>query len=184
MGARARIVDSFDDQWTAEPGPLDTPCHVWLRSKHPAGYGQFSANGRHAIKAHRFAWERASGPIPAGLNVLHRCDNRACVNPDHLYLGTQKDNGRDMAVRGRAGARTMPQKILRGEGIGTSKLSADDVRQIRELWASRSLDQGAIARRFNIRQAHVSRIVLGQSWGHVGGPISVSSKGVRLGVCA
>jgi hypothetical protein len=73
-----------------------TGCHVWTGSKYGRGYGNLQ------IATHRLAWELANGPIPEGLSILHRCDNPACCNPDHLFLGTQADNMADKVRKGRA----------------------------------------------------------------------------------
>ena len=79
----------------------ETGCWTWLGAKTALKYGQIELDGR-SIYAHRVSWELANGPIPSGLQVLHRCDNPPCVRPDHLFLGTQRDNITDMANKGRA----------------------------------------------------------------------------------
>lgn len=76
-------------------------CHVWAAYVGANGYGMFSVAGK-PLSAHRFAYEQVNGPIPDGLWVLHRCDNRPCVRADHLFLGTNTDNVRDMYTKGRA----------------------------------------------------------------------------------
>lgn len=75
-------------------------CWLWTGAKSPSGYGQFAVN-RQPTRVHRYSWELANGPIPAGLSVLHRCDVRNCLKPEHLWLGTAADNQRDMTEKGR-----------------------------------------------------------------------------------
>jgi hypothetical protein len=90
-----------DDFW-ARTEQQQSGCLAWTGPYNLEGYGSVWMGARgHA--AHRVAWTFARGPIPAGVWVLHRCDNRRCVNPDHLYLGTRADNGIDLAARWAAG---------------------------------------------------------------------------------
>ena len=77
-------------------------CWLWTAQRTTGGYGVFRIrNPRAQTTAHRVAWEMAHGPIPDGLNVCHHCDTPSCVRPDHLFLGTQRENLRDMTVKGR-----------------------------------------------------------------------------------
>lgn len=90
-------LELFEQKFTPEP---NTGCWLWLGGTQAAGYGFFKHAGD--TTAHRSSWILYRGPIPEGLHVLHKCDVRQCVNPDHLFLGTQVDNMKDMAAKGRA----------------------------------------------------------------------------------
>lgn len=152
-------------------------CWVWTGSKNEHGYGTLTTGGRHR-KAHRFVMELASGePIPPGLRVLHACDNPPCVRPDHLRLGTQRENLREAKQRGRLSpppihcgdahhARRTPGVLARGEAVGTSKLSAAEVREIRSE-AARGEAGVSLAKRFGVTAANVSLIVRRKAWRHV-----------------
>lgn len=96
----------FDGQVQKSDG-----CWLWTGHVNTWGYGNIRVNGRWAL-THRLAWERANGPIPEGLSILHRCDDPRCVRPDHLYAGTQRENVRDQVERGRK--RGMPNQPGRG----------------------------------------------------------------------
>ena len=129
-----------------------------------AGYGVFSVN-RKSVRAHRYAWEAAVGPIPEGLKVLHKCDNPACVNVAHLFLGTTKDNHDDSVRKGRQredfhGSRLIPK----GETNGNAKLTAEIVREIRSKYVPGKYGKVRLAREFGIDPSHALRIVSGVSW--------------------
>ena len=127
-------------------------CWLWTGSVNYAGYGQLRSEWR----AHRYSWELHNGAVPSGMLVCHRCDNRRCVNPAHLFLGTHKQNMADMTTKSRQAA---------GVRHGSSKLSAADADLIR--LASDTLPgvtQREIAKAFGVRQSTVWRIVRGNLW--------------------
>lgn len=136
-------------------------CWEWTGGLDTNGYGQFYASGR-PVGTHRVAFLLARGPIPADLWVLHHCDNRKCVNPDHLFLGTHADNMADMTAKGRRA----PLRPYKGEANGRAKLTADSVRAIRcRLGEGRQ--QRAIAREFGISDTVVWQIAHGLKWQHI-----------------
>lgn len=119
-------------------------CWRWTAQVAKDGYGVFSPNdGRSPQRAHRMAWTLTNGPIPDGLQVLHRCDNRVCVNPAHLFLGTHQDNMDDMKAKGRGGA---PRKLT-DEQVGEIRRShAAGEKSIRRLASEYGVVYNAIWR--------------------------------------
>lgn len=132
-------------------------CWLWRAALNYQGYGNIGFGNRTWL-SHRLSWVLHHGIIPDGIKVLHRCDTPACVNPGHLFLGTQADNMRDMIAKGR-GQYVVPRDN-RGARNPMAKLSDDDVREIRELAAQ--LPQRRIAERFGIHPSHVSKLVSGE----------------------
>jgi hypothetical protein len=133
-------------------------CILWTRRLNSYGYGEFTRNHKR-VAAHRDAWEKAFGPIPKGMHVLHRCDNRACINATHMFLGTNLDNIADRVRKNRSAR-------LLGENNRSSKLTSDQVRLIRTL-ASAGVSQRKIAAQFGINQTMVSLIHLRKKWRHL-----------------
>lgn len=133
-----------------------------MRSKDRAGYGWLGINhvGHYA---HRVAYMLARGPILEGLFVLHSCDNPACVNPDHLRVGTQVENMRDRVQRNRVPDKT-PGAL--GEKNMQAKLTSQQVKSIRTLLAMQE-KKAAIARRFSVAPSTVSRISSNHKWRHL-----------------
>lgn len=122
------------------------------------GYASFSIKHK-PYRAHRVAYELYKGPIPQGYFVCHSCDNRLCVNPDHLFLGTAKDNTRDMINKGRA--------RLTGHENGNSKLTKGDVIKIRSLVLDQGLTRTKVSEMFSLSNTHVGSLVSRKSWAHI-----------------
>lgn len=139
-------------------------CWNWTgRNRTPKGYGSMRWN-RVQILVHRISWELANGPIPDGMCVLHRCDNPACVRPDHLFLGTRMDNNVDMSNKGRR-----RYGVLTGESNGSSKLSCEQVDFIRASHKPHDKQFGTtpLARQFGVSVSQIQVIVHGRAWKHV-----------------
>lgn len=121
------------------------------------GYGQFGLSRPRRLElTHRYSWELANGPA-GEMCVLHKCDNRRCVNPAHLFLGTRTDNMADKVRKGRQS---------RGENAGTV-LTAETVRQIRE-WRARGISRYRIAKMLALSQGTIAAVIQGRTWKHVG----------------
>ena len=137
---------------------LWTGAYFW-DSKRGNRYGKIYVKGK-LCRAHRISWELYEGTIPDGLYVLHKCDNHACVNPAHLYLGTQAQNVLDTRDRGRMNH----ANACRGEKRPNAKLTVEQAFEVRALASSRAMPQTKIAAMFGISQSVVGRIARGKAW--------------------
>lgn len=155
---RAHLRMTADDFWErTEPEP-NSGCLLWLGAPTHRGYGQIQAvdlTGYKNRPAHRIAWALTFGD-PGDIQVLHRCDNRKCVNPAHLFLGTQADNVHDCIAKGR-----FPR--VAGERNGQSKVTSEQVESIRRA-AATGMPQRQIARLYGLSQQGVSHIVRRETW--------------------
>jgi hypothetical protein len=124
-------------------------CWLWTGDTNRSGYGRLEIN-RKKIQTHRLAWELANGMIPAGMLICHRCDNRLCVKPDHLFLGTIADNNRDMTQK----------KRLKVPGRGRRRLDRSEVYRVRSAQTEGAV---AVAERFGITAQAVRRIWSGRT---------------------
>lgn len=133
-------------------------CWVWTGHTCKGGYGHLGI-GKKQVLTHRFSWVLHNGSIPAGDNVLHRCDNPPCCNPNHLWLGSSLDNNQDRAAKGR-------NREQGGERNSHSVLNQHDVKLIRELREAGAL-QREIAARFGVHRVTISDILSGRTWAGV-----------------
>jgi hypothetical protein len=143
------------DHHTDRSGGPDA-CWPWTGTRHFKGYGKIKWRNR-LQSAHRLVWIKANGPIqPDKPHILHKCDVPSCVNPDHLWAGTNADNVADRDAKGRLGDR-------KGSANGRAKLTEADVRAIRKAAGT----QCEIAARFSIGRTAVSDIRSGKTWVHL-----------------
>jgi hypothetical protein len=137
-------------------------CWIWRGGLNSMGYGQFHiGNGKMAL-CHRLSWVVHRGPIDGDLCILHKCDNPKCVNPDHLFIGTMKDNMQDKANKKRN------LKNI-GEYSCQHKLTDCEATEIRKLYkrATRNFNIQSLAKKYNIGQTTVWEILNGRAWKHL-----------------
>jgi predicted XRE-type DNA-binding protein len=142
------LRERFEEKYLVAPNG----CWEWTATRNHSGYGQIRTRSK-PRHAHRVSWEIYRGPIGDGLHVLHRCDNRRCVNPDHLFLGTHVENMRDMNSKGRGAIH---------ERHGSAKLTEAVVAEIRSLKGA--MLQREIAAQFGISKSQVGNILRGEQW--------------------
>jgi hypothetical protein len=181
--ARKRpLADRFWEKVNKSVGPR--ACWNWTGTVNPkTGYGEISGGERGSGReiASRLSWQLHYGPIPDGLCVLHHCDNRLCVNPVHLFLGTRADNVHDMIQKGRNadhvrpgyhpkgdrnGARVHPERMSRGERHHSAKLTEARVRAIRAAYAG-GVCQAILSREYGVTPTCVYNIVHRKTWRHI-----------------
>jgi HNH endonuclease len=153
------ILSRFQAKYVVD----DSGCWLWTGALNDHGYGWMSTTRKDGPdRAHRIAWRLFKGPIPEGLYVLHRCDTPRCVNPNHLFLGTQTDNNADKEAKGRG---TKPPLHL-GEKHPRAKFTEAEIKEIRRRKAvgETFAKLGAV---YSVSWMTIFRIVHRQTWAHV-----------------
>ena len=144
------LKERFELYVSPEP---NSGCWLWTGFGVKYGYGCFAINSQ-PVRAHRLAHQLYKGPIPRGLHVLHKCDIRACVNPDHLFLGTNADNVADKVKKGRQ---------ARDRSMGKVKFAPETILAIR----ADSGSQWELSRKYGVSRSQIARIRKGQAWRHL-----------------
>ena len=150
-------MKEIHERFTEKVDKTENGCWDWKGSTDRGGYGQIrrKVNGKWTMyKAHRYAYEHFVGPIGEGLSVCHRCDNPACVNPEHLFLGTAKDNAQDKVMKGR-------QPIVRNRAH--KWLDEDTVKAIRQDYVS-GMRQIELVNKYGHSRTQICRVVNNQIW--------------------
>lgn len=148
------LEDAFREKFT--PGH-PSECWEWHGQVANTGYGRVSYGKSRRMLAHRASYQIHRGSIPNGMVVCHKCDNPICVNPDHLFLGTQTDNMADKQQKGRQ---------AKGEKSGPSKLTRSQVKEIRAQYQRGALQED-LAAQFGVVRSHISQIVNRKTWKHI-----------------
>ncbi len=148
-------------------------CWIWRSGRSGSGYGAFHPAGTtRIIQAHRYSYELTKGPIPKEMFVCHTCDNPACVRPDHLWLGTAKENHTDKVNKGhqktpfRAGHRLGTRTRFKpGQAPGKQRrLTAEQVAEIRRRYVPRKTSYLKLALEYSVAEATIRRAVIGQTY--------------------
>lgn len=159
---RPKHVQRFHTKYVCN---LENGCWEWIAGTFSTGYGLFRVLDKCGpFTAHRVSWHIHNGPIPTGMSVLHKCDRRICMNPAHLFLGTQADNMADMVQKGRS---------LNGESHPLAILTEEAVVDIRSRRVYHGY-QADMAREFGVTISTINQICKRKSWGHIPCPAAPS----------
>lgn len=169
MGPQPKTIE--ERFWKKVLKTKKNKCWEWSGALDGGGYGSFRIGSmldgtRKKVRAHRVAWELTNGPVPAGYCVLHRCDNPKCVRPDHLFLGTQRDNVLDMIKKNRDNSGFVRVSTI-GVNNAKAKLAERDVLKIRELAAKGDMTHSEIAKLFGVTRNAISCVISRKTWVHI-----------------
>lgn len=164
----AKAPPAKDRFWANVKKGKANDCWLWIKLlDKKMGYGRTKIGGK-AQGSHRKAFEFAVGKIPKGLCVCHKCDNPPCCNPNHLFLGTHKDNMQDAARKGRFKWNGIIPG-LKGEKSPMAKLTEVEVVEIKKMSGTQKFTQTFLAQKYGVGQDEISRIVNGKRWAHIKG---------------
>lgn len=151
-------AEQIERFWSKVDRKSDDECWNWTASIGRGGYGKIHLN-RKTCRSNRVAWEIVNGVILNGLHVLHKCDNRTCCNPKHLFLGTNRDNIQDCMAKGR---KTIPDAS--GEKNGHHKLTRAQVHYIRQRYAAGDITTYELAKEMGVKGAAIAKIIRFATW--------------------
>jgi DNA-directed RNA polymerase subunit H (RpoH/RPB5) len=149
------IKERFESKFISEP---NSGCWLWTASYRTTGYGQFNFTGYRPEIASRSAYKIYIGPIPKNMEVCHKCDTPACVNPKHLFLGSHTDNMHDSSMK---------KRLHFGEENGMNKLTEKQIIEIRKKYIPDIYTQDMLAKEYGVTQGQISGIVNNKRWRHV-----------------
>ena len=152
MGTRGPKPEDWKTRLMRKVKRSERGCLLWQGSLTYGGYGRFDSRRT----AHRVSWELANGAIPTGKLVLHRCDTPACVNPQHLFLGTPSDNAIDMMKKGRSCV---------GRAHWNARLTEEKVEHMKKVYAAGGVSFVRLGRMFGVGRSQAHRVVRGLRWG-------------------
>ena len=158
------MVSLSDRFWKKVDKRGPDECWPWLGYKTPLGYGMMSVGGRKGRpqNATRIMWTLVNGPIPDGYEMCHKCDNPPCVNPNHLFMGTHKENYHDAITKGREAGMFQP-----GIRHRNAKLTINDINTIRALYIPYVYGCRKLAKRYGVSDETIRRIVVNKSYQEV-----------------
>jgi len=164
------------DRFWSKVDKISNPngCWEWTASKQnrKVGYGKFQMKNKSCL-AHRISWLLHYGKIPKNIYVCHKCDNSICVNPNHLFLGTPNDNIQDMVKKNHHakgnnhGSVTHPERIVKGEKHANSKLTKNQIIEIRKKYIPNIISMPQLAKEYNVDWTTIRQIVNRITWKHI-----------------